>query len=86
MCCHHDRTSIKSNTVAIKRFVCVVISTMICLYILLPKRTIAAEKLSEDFSLIHNNEGNDTNTFHKFGIPADYFQRDFIADNYLVDK
>ena len=82
-------TSRKPYTVGIKIALYVGVPTAICMYILsylhVNGNTIAAEKLSEDFSLIHYDV-NDTDTFHRFGIPTDYFKRDFIGDNHHVDR
>ena len=80
----------RSKTSVIKRFLCFGIPFIICLFILtrlnVNGRTIAAQTLKEEFSLLHNSKGNATDILHKFDIPTDYFQRDFIEDNHLVDK
>ena len=80
----------KTNIGAIKRTVYVGI--FIVGFVLIVARLnnngkiTAAKTVSNALSLPRINEGNAMDTLHKFGIPTDYFQRDFIEDNHLVDK
>ena len=80
----------KTHIVAIKRIVYVGIPIVVLVLIIAQLnnngKIIAFKPIGNKFSLPRINEGNDMDALHEFGIPTDYFQRDFIEDNHLVDK
>ena len=73
-----------------KREIYVAAPIIICLFILAQHnkigKIISPKQISDESFLLHDTKGNDTDVLHKFGIQTDYFQRDFIEDNHLVDK
>ena len=75
----------KTNAVLIKTIVYLAVPTVVLIcflqYFLQPQ--------SEDYSLTFgrlNDVRNDMDGILTIGLPADYFKRDFIEDNNLVDK
>ena len=73
-----------------KREIYVAAPIIICLFILAQHnkigKIISTKQISDESFLLHDTKGNGTDVLHKFGIQTDYFQRDFIEDNHLVDK
>ena len=79
----------------IKCIVFLAVATMVLMYFLPCQQRMAYSYMqfkpkSKDPSLTLDRHDNKSNNYmidlEGFGLPADYFKRDFIADNNLVDK
>ena len=82
-------TSGRTNAVLIKTIVYLAVPTVVLMYFLSHLHGRINSAQTEDCSLTidrHNNERHYMDDLEKFGLPADYFKRDFITDNHLVDK
>ena len=85
---------INVNTMMIKRMLYITVLTFVLMYlisILLRNayRRMQVKLDGKECSLFFDmcdKETYETSDLQKIGLPADFFQRDFITDNYLVDK